>query len=116
MPPATDSVNAFDAKGAATVPSGSGVGLSTTDGADQPLGLPASPQTARVAPQAVTVPAVPPKATPPLVAVTKSFTALVPEVTAVGNAKSQNLKPVIAVPLESLPLAVVVEMYASGNT
>src|SRR5437773_2748076 len=66
------------AKGAVTTPSGTGTGTRTAFLSDQPLGLAVSPPVAALAPDAVSVPTVPPKLTPGLVAATDWWTALLP--------------------------------------
>src|SRR5450432_2893752 len=98
------------ASGAVTTPRGTGVGSSTASRADHPDALAGSAQMAELTPQASSAPTVPPKFTAPLVAVTKSVIALAPLSASVGKVRSHHLKPVIALPLASLPLGVAVSM------
>src|SRR5579863_3433322 len=96
--------------GAVTVPSGSGVGMSTTSRTDQPLVLDGSAQIAALTPQAVSEPTLPPKFTPPSVAARKALIAPVPLVSSVGKVKFHHLKPIMGLPVASVPLGVLAEM------
>src|ERR1700745_4143405 len=94
-----------------TAPSGTGVGISTASRSDQPVVLAMSPQVASLTPQAVSAPTVPPKLTPPLVAMTNCETAVLPLLSCVGKVRFHHLKPGMALPLASLPLAVLLAIY-----
>src|SRR6266853_4358934 len=109
VPPSTDIVNELPANAVVTAPSGTGVGTSTAFLSDQPVGFAASPQVAALAPQALSAPTVPPKSTPPLVAVTNAATAPLPSVASVGKVKSHHRNPMTELPLGSV-LAVAPEM------
>jgi len=93
-----------------TAARGTGAGSSTVHGTLHPVGLAGSAQVAALDPSTLIGGAVPPKLTPPLVAATKSLTAVLPSVSSVGKAKFQYLKPVIGLPLPSLPLALLAAM------
>src|SRR6266480_4614467 len=110
VPPSTVMAKELPAKALVTTPSGSGVGISTAFLSDQPPGFAASPQVAPLTPNAVSAPTVPPKFTPPLVAATNAGMALAPLVPSVGKVRSHHLKPMIGLPLASVPLAVALEM------
>ena len=77
-PPATVMANVPLTKAVKTVPSGVGVGRRTVHGTDHPVGFAGSCQRAEDPPHALTLPAVPPKLTAPLVVVTKAALAPVP--------------------------------------
>src|ERR1700674_1151830 len=110
VPPSTVMAKELPANAVVTTPSGTGVGSSTASLSDQPPGFAMSPQVASLAPHAVSAPTVPPKFTPPLVAATNSGMELAPLVTSVGKVKSHHLKPMVGLPLASVPLAVALEM------
>src|SRR3981081_674316 len=84
VPPATVMVNALLTIPVATVPSGTGAGSRMVHGTDPPAVLGGSPHRAADWPEVFTEPTVPPKFTPPLVAATKSETALAPVSASVG--------------------------------
>jgi len=84
------------------VPSGTGVGRRTVHGTDHPVGFCRVFPTCRgIAPCAHRA-GNSTEIDRAMVVVTKSATAPVPLVTRVGYAKSQNLKPAIGLPSESL--------------
>ena len=84
VPPTTVIVKASFTKPVATMPSGRIEGSRMLAAAAHPPALAGSFQVAKLTPREGTAPTVPPKLTLPLVAETKSLTALVPLVSTVG--------------------------------
>src|SRR5437879_13160938 len=97
------------AKAVVTAPSGTGVGTSTAFLSDQPVGFATSAQVAPLTPHAPSAPTVPPKSTPPLVAVTNAATAVLPSLASVGKVKSHHRNPMTELPRGPV-LAVVPEL------
>ena len=82
--PCTDIAKELPVKALVTVPSGTGVGMSIASASDQPVGLDMSAQRSALTPQAVRLPTLPPKLTPPLVAATNCVMASPPLIISVG--------------------------------